>query len=164
MEKNSQNLNNKKLTFEKLIINEKLENLNDFELNELNYEDALKKDKRTFEQLYISSIKRKNLLLFSFFLFNDYNSRIIKIFIFFFTFTINLIVSAMFYSDSTMHKIYVDYGKFDFIYQLPKMIYSLVISSILETLLNFFGFYEKDISELKKNKKNKENKENKEKI
>ena len=69
----------------------------------------------------------------------------------------------MFYSDSTMHKIYVDYGKFDFIYQLPKMIYSLVISSILETLLNFLGIYEKDISELKKNKKNKENKENKEK-
>ena len=163
LEKNSQNLNNKKLTFEKLINKEKLENLNDFELNELNYEDALKNDKRTFGQLYISSIKRKNLLLFSFFLFNDYNSRIIKIFIFFFTFTINLIVSAMFYSDSTMHKIYVDYGKFDFIYQLPKMIYSLVISSILETLLNFLGIYEKDISELKKNKKNKENKENKEK-
>ena len=30
---------------------------NDYELNELNYEEALKKDKRTFWQLYVSFLK-----------------------------------------------------------------------------------------------------------
>ena len=68
----------------------------------------------------------------------------------------NITVSAMFYSDSTMHKIYVDYGKFDFIYQLPQMIYSFIISTILENLLNNFGLYEKHIIEIKNNNVNKE--------
>ena len=55
-----------------------------------------------------------------------------------------------------MHKIYVDQGKFDFTYQLPQMIYSLLISTILKLLLNFLGLYEEEIVELKRNKKNKE--------
>ena len=55
-----------------------------------------------------------------------------------------------------MHKIYVDQGKFDFTYQLPQMIYSLLISTILKLLLNFLGLYEEEIFELKNNKKNKE--------
>ena len=125
-------------------------------MSELNYEDALKKDKRTFIQLYISLIKRKHLFIFSFILQSDFNSLILKIFLFFFTFTIYLIINALFYSDSTMHKIYVDQGKFDFTYQLPQMIYSLLISTILKLLLNFLGLYEEEIVELKKNKKNKE--------
>ena len=125
-------------------------------MSELNYEDALKKDKRTFIQLYISLIKRKHLFIFSFILQNDFNSLILKIFLFFFTFTIYLIINALFYSDSTMHKIYVDQGKFDFTYQLPQMIYSLLISTILKLLLNFLGLYEEEIFELKNNKKNKE--------
>ena len=66
----------------------------------------------------------------------------------------NITVSAMFYSDSTMHKIYVDYGKFDFIYQLPQMIYSFIISTNLENLLNNFG--QQHIIEIKNNNVNKE--------
>ena len=145
------NNNKKKLTFE-----EKIEALNDFEFGELSYEEALIKDKRTYIQSYISLIKTKHLLFFSFFQLNDYNSHMIKIFIFFFTFALNLIVSAMFYSDSTMHKIHADYGEFDFAYQLPQMIYSFIISTILINLLNNLGIYEKDIAEFKKNKVNKE--------
>ena len=144
--------NNKK----KLTIEEKIEALNDFEFGELSYEEALIKDKRTYIQSYISLIKTKHLLFFSFFQLNDYNSHMIKIFIFFFTFALNLIFSAMFYSDSTMHKIHADYGEFDFAYQLPQMIYSFIISTILINLLNNLGIYEKDIAEFKKNKVNKE--------
>ena len=150
------NSSEKEINSDKLSVEEKSEKLNDFELSELNYEDALKKDKRTFIQLYISLIKRKHLFIFSFILQNDFNSLILKIFLFFFTFTIYLIINALFYSDSTMHKIYVDQGKFDFTYQLPQMIYSLLISTILKLLLNFLGLYEEEIVELKKNKKNKE--------
>ena len=151
LEEIEKDINNDKISFE-----EKSEKLNDFKLNDLNYEEALKKDKRTLIQLYISLIKRKHLFIFSFILSNDYNSQILKIFIFFFTFTINLTISATFYSDATMHKIYVEYGKFDFTYQLPQMIYSFLISTILKSLLNFLGLYEEEIVEFKKNKKNKE--------
>ena len=155
--KRQKKLNVKKITNDKeLNIKEKLGESNDLEINELNYKDAIKKDKRNFCQLYLSLIRRKHLLIFSFFLLKDYNSLIIKILIFFFTFEINLIISAMFYSDATMHKIYVDYGKFDITYQLPQMIYSLIISTILGNLLNMLGLYEQDIIKFKKTKDNKE--------
>ena len=72
---------------------------NDYELNELNYEEALKKDKRTFWQLYASFLKTNHILIFSFCQLKDYNSYIIKIYIFFITLETNYAVSAMFYSD-----------------------------------------------------------------
>ena len=59
----------------------------------------------------------------------------------------------MFYSDDTMHKIYVDDGSFDFTYQLPQMFYSFIISTILKALLSFFGLYENNIIDFKNNKK-----------
>ena len=142
---------------EKLLLTKILEKLNDFEMSELNYEEALKYDKRNLFQIYISLIKTQHLFIFSFFLFNDYNSQVIKIYLFFFTFTMNLIVSAMFYSDSTMHKIYVDDGKFNFNYQLPQMVYSFIISSILENVLNNLCLYEGNIVDFKKINVNKKN-------
>ena len=129
----------------------KNEKLNDYELNELEYKDALKIDKRTFLQLYISLLKTNHILLFTFFHLNDYNSYMIKIYIFFLTFSMNYVVSAMFYSDSTMHKIYVDDGLFNFTYQLPQMVYSFIISTIIENLINQLGLYEKVIVEFKQN-------------
>jgi hypothetical protein len=128
-------------------------------LNELDYSNALKKDNRTFLQLYISLLKTNHLLLFSFFNLKDYNSYIIKIFVFFFTFEMNLVISAMFYSDETMHKIYVDNGAFNYIYQLPQMFYSFIISTFVEKLLNLLGLYGQDIVEFKNNKKIFKNKE-----
>ena len=140
------------------IIKEKLEIYNDFELNELEYDDALKKDNRTFLKLYISFLKTYHLLIFSFFTINDYNSYSIKIFIFFFTFSMNLVTSAMFYSDETMHKIYIDKGEFDYTYQLPQMFYSYIISTLLENILNHLGLYEQDVVEFKKDIINMKNK------
>ena len=157
--RNINNFINKYNSIEKESLKEqefKLIERNDYELNELQYEDALKKDKRTFFQIYLSLIKTKHLLFFSFFQYKDYNSLIIKIYIFFFTFGMNLTVSAMFYTDSTMHKIYIDDGAFDFTYQLPQMIYSLIISTTFAVLLKYLGLYEQDIVEVRKGNKNKE--------
>ena len=80
MEANKKNIN---INNENISIEEKFEILTDYELNELNYEEALKKDYRNFIQLYFSLIKIKHLLLFTFFLIKAYNSYIIKIYIFF---------------------------------------------------------------------------------
>ena len=122
---------------------------NSVELNSLNYEEALKFDKRSYLQYYISLLLTKHILIFSFIQINDYNSQIIKIYIFFFTFAINFTISAMFYSDNTMNKIYNDDGSFDFTYQLPQMIYSFLLSSVLKKILNYFGLYEENILKIK---------------
>ena len=129
------------------------ENLyNDEEMNSLSYVEAKKLDKRTFIQYYFSLLRTKNILIFSFIQSRDYNSKPIKIYLFFFTFSINYLVSAMFYSDDTMHKIYVDEGAFDFTYQLPQICYSFLISTVSLSLLNFLGLYEQNVISFKKSK------------
>ena len=69
-------------------------NFNDYEMNNLKYKEALKVDKRTFFQYYFSLLKRKQILLFTFYTSNDYNARTIKISLFLFTFTLNYAVNT----------------------------------------------------------------------
>ena len=136
--------------------------LDDEELNNLSYELALKKDNRTFCQYYISLIRTKHLLVFSFFNKRDYNSRMIKIDLFVIGFTIYYTVNALFFNDETMHIIYKDKGDYNFIYQLPQIMYSSIISAVLNVLLKLLALSESSISEYKKNK-NKEELNTKEK-
>ena len=58
----------------------------DSEINGLNYDTALKIDKRTYIQYYLSLLKTKHLLIFTFYPMKDHNSMIIKICLFFFSF------------------------------------------------------------------------------
>ena len=122
----------------------------------MDYEEAIKYDQRNFVQYYLSLIKNQNLLIFTFIQCKDYNSQMIKLDLFLFSFSINYVISAMFYSDGTMHKIYVDEGDFDFLYQFPQMIYSSIISLFLDFLLGNLGLYEDNLFDVRKLKKNKE--------
>ena len=123
--------------------------LNDYEINDLDYKTALKKDKRNFIQYYISLLKRKQLIIFTFFVNDDYNSKIIKISSFLFSFVFYYVVNALFFNDETMHKIYEDEGTFNFIYQLPQILYSTIISSAISFIVKFLSLSEKDILKLK---------------
>ena len=51
-----------------------------------------------------------------------------------------------------MHKIYEDEGSFNFIYQLPQIIYSTLVSMALGLLLQLLALPENDILEYKKDK------------
>ena len=108
---------------------------NDEELNNFNFQEALVYDKRTYCEYYISLLKTKNNLIFSFCYNNDYNSKIVKIDLFFIGFIIIFGVNALFFDDDTMHKIYEDKGSFNLLYQLSQIIYSFFISSILNMIL-----------------------------
>ena len=67
---------------------------NDEEKNNLEYNLALKYDKRTYFEYYLSLIKTKHLFIFSFFNNTDYNSKIIKIGLFLFNFALFYIINA----------------------------------------------------------------------
>ena len=121
------------------------------EINELEYDLALKYDKRTYWQYYFFLLKTKHDLLYAFYNNNDYNSQIIKIDLFFIQFLIFYTINALFFNDDTMHKIYEDQGSFNFVYQLPTIIYSSLISLILNTVLKYFALSNDDILDLKKN-------------
>ena len=125
---------------------------NDEEMNKLEYIFAIKYDKRTFCQYYISLLKAKHNLIFSFFNKDDYNSNIIKINFFFIGFVIELTVNSLFFSDNTMHKIYDDEGTYNIEYRLRKSIYSFLISKVLSEFLKFLALSEKGILVFKQNK------------
>ena len=110
----------------------------DEEINLLSYNLAKVYDKRSYCNYYISLLKTKHSLIFALNR-KDYNSRIIKIDLFFIKFTIDYIVNALFYNDDTMHKIYESKGEFDWETQLPLIIYSYIISTLLNTPIDYLA-------------------------
>ena len=134
----------------------KIISYNDAELNGLSYESAIINDKRNFCQYYFSLFKAKHELIFSFFTSNDYNLKIIKIDLFFFDFAFSFEINALFFTDGTMHKIYEDKGSFNFIYQLPQIIYSMLISNFIDILIKMLALSEDDIINFKEKISNKD--------
>ena len=121
----------------------------DFELNALEYENAFKLDKRSFTQYYISSIKNNHPIIFSFFPFKDYNPLIIKFFLFFFSYSSELTINALFYSDGALQEIYKNDGDFDFSYKLPQYLYSTIISKVIDGIIKNLALSQDKIIELK---------------
>ena len=142
-----------KLTGKDKTQNEKTLELKDFEINSLDYEEAKVLDKRNFFEYYISSLKHNHPLSFSFAPFMDYNSKTIKIFLFFFSLSLDFTINALFFTDDTMHKIYEDKGKFNFLYQIPQILYSTIISKLIDSLIKTSALSQDDIIELKQEKK-----------
>ena len=128
---------------------------NDTELNNLGYKKAIKFDKRSYFQYYISLLKTKHSIC-QIFNTRDYNSFYIKILLVFFSFYLFFSINALFFDDVTMHKIYEDGGEFNFIYQLPQIIYSTIISYIINSITEFLALSQDDILSIKheKNLKN----------
>ena len=124
----------------------------DFEMNSLDYEDAIKQDHRNYCEYYISLLKNNDPIIFSFSSYKDYNSKIIKIFLFFFSFSLDLTINALFFNDETMHKIYEDKGKFNLLYQLPQIIYSTLIGKLIDSLIRNLALSQDNIIEFKQHK------------
>ena len=127
--------------------------LNDYELNNLSYSDAVKHDTRNYFQYYLSLLKTKHLIVFTFCYNNDYNSFIIKLCLFLFSFILYYTINASFYTENTIHNIYEKAGAFDFLYHIPQIIYSTVISIVFNTLIKFLSLSQKDIIKIKSEKK-----------
>ena len=118
----------------------------DYELNWLSYNEALRFDKRENCDYYGSLIRSKQLFIFTFCSFNDYNSGIIKKFMLFLSFALHYTTNALFFDDANLHQIYEDEGKYNISYQLPKIISSAVISTaVLRLMLQFLVLTDRDI-------------------
>ena len=117
-------------------------------MNHLAFKKALARDKRTFIQYYLSLLKSNHLFLYIFYS-NDYNSQAIKASIFIFNLKSSIAINSLFFNESTMHKIYTEHGTFNYLYQLPQIIYSTIISNILNCLINILGLSEQNILKIK---------------
>ena len=150
----NKNKNTKKIKNINLLSkNKNIENNRDIELNyneinHLTFNSALKKDKRAYCQYYLSLLMSNHYILYIFYN-RDYNSIAIKVSIFIFSLDSSISINALFFNDSNMHKIYIDHGTFDFLYQLPQIIYSSIISYILDFLINIIGLSQDNILKIK---------------
>ena len=126
---------------------------NDYELNILSYKLAIIFDKRTCCDYYCSLLKNKQLFMFTFCSFNDYNSGIIKKFIFFLSFAVHYTINTLFFTDDTMHQIYEDEGSYNFNYQLPKILLSAISSTVfLRIILETLVLTDRNILQVKREK------------
>ena len=58
-------------------------------------------------------------------------------------------MNVIFFFDSSMHKIYMDYGKYNFITQVPQILYSSIVSLIIEILIGILSYTDKNIYQLR---------------
>ena len=140
--KNEENKKNKK----------NYNNYTDYELNSLSYKDALKIDKRTLCEYYISLIKIQNPIIFSFCPIKDYNTLIIKIDLFILSFSFYYFINALFFDESTIHKIYEDKGIYNLIYFIPHLSYSFIISHFISNVIKYIFLSERNIIKIKRQK------------
>ena len=125
-------------------------NFTDSELDDMSYELAIIYDKRTFYQYYWAVLKKNQLIIFTFLPMDDFNLMYVKIALFIISFGLFITINGFFFSDDTMHKVYVDNGAFDIIYQIPQILYSSIISSFANVLLKNLSLSDNNILELKK--------------
>ena len=123
-----------KMPPEKLILEKKKinynNNLTDIEKDLLSYDKAKIMDNRNYYGYYWSLIKYRQLILFTFFSFDDYNFFIIKIISFFLLLSLNLLYNYIFFFDKIIDKIYDNEGK----YSLKIQILNVFICSLLFSL------------------------------
>ena len=144
MEKRNINLTNKETDESEIY-----KKMNDDELNSLEYEKALLYDKRTFFQYYWSLLKKDQIILFTFIPTNDYNLVSMKMTLFILSLSLEVTINGFFFTDNTMHQIHESNGQFDLIYQIPQILYSSAISTLVNSLLQKLALSEDSFLTLK---------------
>ena len=115
----------------------------------MEYKYAIKLDKRDLITYYFSLIKQKQLLIFTFLVNNDYNIYLMKVSFFLCSFILYLMTNTFFFNDDNMHKIYVDKGQYNFFYQIPQILYSSIISSVITVILKYLSLSQKSVIKIK---------------
>ena len=101
--------------------------LTDIEIDSLPYNKAKEIDQRTYFEYYWSQLKYRQLILFTFFSFNDYNFFYIKVLCFFLLLSLNLSYNIIFFFDKVINQIYDDKGK----YSIKLQILNVIICSLI---------------------------------
>ena len=126
----------------------KSENIYDnYELNNMEYNDASDLDHRTCLRTYWSVILRENYALFTFISRNDYNLFYIKIERFFILICTEMTMNGMFFVHETMYK--KQTGDTSFAQKIPQIIFSLLVSHVIEVILCFLSMTDKHYYQIK---------------
>ena len=122
----------------------------DEEFNRMDYEEAIISDQRTYWQYYYSLLKKKHMIILTFIANNDYNVFILKFSLFIISLILFFALNTLFFRDSSMQQIFIDQGKFRLIYQIPQILYSTLISSIMIFILKQLSLSQNELIKIKR--------------
>ena len=112
---------------------------NDEEIQDMDYEEAILHDNRTFLRIYWSFLLDSQIILETFCTDNYLDLFVIKLSFFIFNFQISFFLNALFYTDDYISDAYHNDGVLDFISGLPKVIYSFIATLITTNLLKMLS-------------------------
>ena len=125
------------------------------EIFNLNYEESLEYESRTFFQIYWWYLSIQHIIINTFIAQNFLEFRYVNIFFFFESIALEMMLNALFYDDAYINEIYKNEGILDFISSLPKSIYSFLVTFLINFFLVKLSNSKAKILNLIKNFKNK---------
>ena len=123
--------------------------MDNYELNNLEYEQACEYDKRSFCRTYISTLFREELVLFTFFSCHDYNLLYVKLARFLILACTNMTMTALFFFHKTMYKKQDIEENWSFVQKLPQLLFVLIANHIIEVYLCFLSMTDSSVYEIK---------------
>ena len=150
--KGNDNIHSKRKLKEKeksVKINENIKkyDYDDYELNNMDYDSACQFDKRTCLRTYWSVIKREHYVVFTFISKYDHNLFYIKIERFFILICTEMTMNGMFFVHETMYK--KKTGGTSFAQRLPQIIFSILVTHVMEIILCYLSMTDKHYYEIK---------------
>ena len=125
----------------------------DEDLQDMDYEEAIIYDKRSFLRIYWSFLVDTQIILGTFYTENYLNLFVIKFSFFIFTFQMSFFLNAFFYTDEYISDAYHNDGVLDFVTGLPKVIYSLIATLITTNLLRMLSNSKSELKKIIKGKR-----------
>ena len=61
----------------------------------------------------------------------------------------DMALNVFFFSDETMHKMYLDYGKYNFVQQIPQIVYSTIVSQLIQVFICYLSLTDKYFYQIK---------------
>ena len=123
--------------------------LDNFELNDLDYGKACDLDKRGFCKTYWSVLLREHLFIFTFITSNDYNLFYVKIERFLTLLCIHMTMNGLFFVHESMHRKYVNGEEMTFVQKIPQLLFTLIVSHLIEVLLCYLGMTDVHVYKIK---------------
>ena len=111
----------------------------------LDFTQAKDEEKRSFLSMLISSLKKRELIIFSFI--KDQNIEILKKLLLILAFINYFATNTFFFTEKNIHQIYLDKGKYNFGYQIKYIIGAAFISSIFLYIAKYFSTIRKPCNE-----------------
>ena len=124
----------------------------------MEYDDAIKRDKRTFCGYFLDIIQEKQSLAYTFIVSDPINTRMIKFILFLLNIDLYFVVNGLFFSETYISDLYyTDESKETFFSFVPrtidKVLYTTIVAIFIGYLTDFFFLDEKKIKGIFKREK-----------